>query len=553
MKNKIVLISILVLATLLRLIYLDKFPNGLNADEAAIGYNAYSLIQTGLDEHGTPWPLVFRSFDDYKPPLYFYLVLPFVKILGLNIWAIRLPSALLGTLAVYLMYLLTKELYSNTILKNLKFKIENLSALLLAVSPWHLHFSRGGWEVNAATTLILLGVYAFIKALKNPKYFFLFTFSFLLSLYTYHSARIIAPLMALFLFIIYHPKISRTLIVSSVLSVVLSIPIANQLLSKEGQSRFSGVSIFSDTGPLSYVLESRRTSADPDGLLTKIKYNRYTAYTGYFLKNYFSHFSPNFLFINGDTIDRSRVPGFGQSYLFLAPFFYLGIILLFKQKSYLTLAWLGIAPIAAALTYQSPHALRASNMAIPLTITTAIGLMYVYSVIAKYLSSLRGVPDSQSGRRGNPVLICLFFIVLSSSVLFYFYTYYVTYPQTLPLAWQSGFSELSSYLSTEKDKYNRIIISDRYDQPYILIAFFDKTDPKILQSVPLTPRDKFGFSTIASFDKYTFKKIDYSSDSKIKNSLIIATDEVVPEEKVIYRVKSLLGYPLFKVLKTDAQ
>jgi hypothetical protein len=158
---------------------------------------------------------------------------------------------------------------------------------------------------------------------------------------------------------------------------MLSLPVIAQLLSKEGQSRFSGVSIFSDPGPLSYVLEARRTSSRPETLITKIKYNRYTAYTGYFLKNYFSHFSPYFLFVNGDTIDRSRVPGFGQSYLFLAPFFYLGIILLFKQRSFVTLAWLAIAPIAAALTYQSPHALRAANMAIPLTIVTSAGIFYI--------------------------------------------------------------------------------------------------------------------------------------------------------------------------------
>src|SRR3989338_4375447 len=111
MKNNLVLLFILVLAATLRLIALDKSPVGLNADEAAIGYNAYSLLQTGKDEHGVSWPLVFRSFDDYKPAGYFYLVLPFVKVLGLNVWAVRLPSALLGILTVYLIYLFTNKLF----------------------------------------------------------------------------------------------------------------------------------------------------------------------------------------------------------------------------------------------------------------------------------------------------------------------------------------------------------------------------------------------------------------------------------------------------------
>ena len=99
--KKILLIAILFLAFVLRVPFLDKFPAGLNADEAAIGYNAYSLIKTGLDEHATRWPTVFRSFDDYKPAVYFYLVLPFVYILGLSVTAVRLPSALLRVVSFF--------------------------------------------------------------------------------------------------------------------------------------------------------------------------------------------------------------------------------------------------------------------------------------------------------------------------------------------------------------------------------------------------------------------------------------------------------------------
>src|SRR3989304_8617971 len=108
-KSKIFLILILLLAFALRFWKLDTYP-ALNADEAAIGYNAYSLIQTGLDEHGNSWPIHFQSFNDYKPGLYFYLVLPLVKILGLNAWAVRIPGAILGVATVYIVYLLVKEL-----------------------------------------------------------------------------------------------------------------------------------------------------------------------------------------------------------------------------------------------------------------------------------------------------------------------------------------------------------------------------------------------------------------------------------------------------------
>ena len=109
MKTKVLLILILLLVTVLRFWQLGDYP-ALNADEASIGYDAYSLIQTGKDQHGNPWPISFQSFNDYKPGLLVYLVLPFVKTLGLNVWAVRVPGALAGVGTVLVLYLLVKQL-----------------------------------------------------------------------------------------------------------------------------------------------------------------------------------------------------------------------------------------------------------------------------------------------------------------------------------------------------------------------------------------------------------------------------------------------------------
>src|SRR3972149_12075819 len=111
LKHKLILAAILILSVLLRFWRFGDYP-ALNADEAAIGYNAYALLETGKDEHGNLWPIHFQSFNDYKPGLYFYLVLPFVKVLGLNEWAVRIPGAFLGVATVYLIYLLVNELFT---------------------------------------------------------------------------------------------------------------------------------------------------------------------------------------------------------------------------------------------------------------------------------------------------------------------------------------------------------------------------------------------------------------------------------------------------------
>ena len=177
------LLAIVVFAAVLRIWGIGQFPAGLNADEAAIGYNAYSLIQTGKDEYGNWFPLSFTSFGDYKPGLYFYIVLPFVATFGLNEFAVRLPSALLGIGTIILIYFLAKQMFHNK-------WIGISSAFLLAITPWHIAFSRGSWETNAATFFITLGIYLFIKKVAEPKYLFFSLISFLVSTYIYQSPRL---------------------------------------------------------------------------------------------------------------------------------------------------------------------------------------------------------------------------------------------------------------------------------------------------------------------------------------------------------------------------
>jgi 4-amino-4-deoxy-L-arabinose transferase-like glycosyltransferase len=543
MKKFLPIILILVIASLLRLIALDKYPAGLNADEAAIGYNAWSLLETGKDEHAISWPIVFRSFDDYKPPVYFYLVIPFVKVLGLNIWAVRLPSALLGIASVLLVYLLCKKLFPKQ-----KYLTE-ISALLLAISPWHLQFSRGGWEANAALFFILLGVYGFFKGLEKPKYLFLFVVSLVISIYTYHSARLVSPLLALSLVIIFKNSILSSLsgkklkiiIAATILGLLMALPLAVQMLSKEGQSRFTGVSIFSDTGPLWQALEMRR--AHPDGLYVKLIHNQYLSYGLRFVKNYLSHFSLRFLFVSGDEIARSKVPGMGQTYLLLAPFYFLGLLNLLKLDSKakaFILYWFLIAPVAAALTFQAPHALRAQNMVVPLTIICALGLVSYLELITKI--KIKFI---------IPIIISLTSLLGVFYVSRYLHQYYVHYPKELPYAWQYGFDQIADYTKANYDLYDKIIISDRYDQPYILMAFFLKYPPQTLQKeLVMTPRDKFGFSTVRQFGKFEFRSINFEEDKKLTNTLIIASDEPVDDKAVIHTVYDPSGKPMFKFILT---
>lgn len=526
--KRILIILILLLAFLLRVYKVGEYPTGLNADEAAIGYNAYSLLETGKDEFGHSWPINFQSFNDFKPGLYFYFVLPFVKIFGLNELAVRLPSVILGTLTVLVVYLFVRRLKLNESPKNAEF-LALATSFLLAISPWHLHFSRGGWESNASLFFIVLGVYLFFSSLENPKRFAFCALSFELSMYTYHSARIISPLLLLGLALFYKKDIFKKEKIKYVgtaiiIALITAIPLIKTFTSSEGTSRFSGVGIFADQGPFWRVNELRGQHADLSGLFPKILHNKVIEYGVLFFDNWMRHFNGNFLFINGDEIQRNRIPEMGQMYFVEIPFLILGIYFLLKNRPknwQFLLWWLGISPAASALTFQSPHAIRALNMVIPLVILTGYGIAQSFFWL-------------KSKTRLYQVLSIMYLVLFAWNFSYYLHQYYAHYHQTYPSAWEDGFKNMVSYLSENQEKYDKIYITDKYDQPYILTAFYLKYSPKeFQQEAKLTPRDKFGFSTVERFGKYNFGKINIKEIPSGVRVLIIGSPEDVPESATI--------------------
>src|SRR3972149_9847803 len=198
MRNKIVLGLIIAFALIVRVIGISKFPVGFTQDEASLGYDVYSLLNTGKDQWGVSWPLTFRSFGDFKMPLYSYLAIPSVAAFGLNEFSTRLPGALTGTLAVLVTYLMVFQLFkgSGTVKGR---TLATMAAFLLALSPSPVSLSRGGFEANLTTLFIPLGIWAFLKGLERPKWMLLAAVSFGLNLFSYHAARLFTPMLVILL------------------------------------------------------------------------------------------------------------------------------------------------------------------------------------------------------------------------------------------------------------------------------------------------------------------------------------------------------------------
>lgn len=540
-KTKIFLVAVLILAFCLRFFAVDKFPAGFNADEAAIGYNAYSIIKTGKDEYGKFLPLAFKSFGDYKPGLYFYFVTPFAATFGLNELSVRLPSVLLGTGMVFLIFLLAGQIFKDR-------KIAFFSSLFLATNPWAIHFSRGGWETNAATFFITLGVYLLIKGLERQNFLFFSLLSFLVSIYLYQSPRLVVPLLLLGVLLIFWSQILKTVksnfkksSVAIAILFILSVPIAFQFLTGGGSERFQGLSFLSDQGPISRINELRGEHSDPESLSAKLFHNKLVVYGITFLGHYLDHFSADFLFINGDPLIRNKTAEVGQFYLIQALFLIAGLLFLIKLElkfKYLLVVWVLVSPAASSMTYQTPHAVRALSMVVPLTLVMGFGFVSLLRLIKiRKIKILAGM---------------LLLLVISFEFVHYLESYYIHSPKRYPLAHEFGFSEMVSKLNKYENNFKRVVITDRYDQPYILVLFYKQYDPSKYQpQAVLSERDKFNFGTVRKFDKYEFHAISKDEIKTSTNTLFIATPEEAGDNaNVIDRIYFPNGEPAFIYLKT---
>ena len=308
------LIPILLLAAFLRFYKLGQVPSGFVNDEAAFGYNAYSILKTGQDEFGQFLPVIFHSFGEGKLPGYIYLTIPSVLIFGLNEFAVRLPSALFGTLTVWLIYELVKKTG-----KDVTWAL--LSALVLATLPWHIHFSRVGFDGPQMLFLFTIGIYFLLTSLRGKNTLWLSAIFLALTPWAYNTAKLFLPLTILAILIIWRNelmKIPRSrLLTAIIVFTIISLPFALSTLFGGGSERFQGISIFNDPTVVPQMgfdrqndLKVRGSSSFLPSIADKLFHNKLTAYSKIFTDNYFQSFSTQFFFIKGDALNPRQSSGF---------------------------------------------------------------------------------------------------------------------------------------------------------------------------------------------------------------------------------------------------
>jgi 4-amino-4-deoxy-L-arabinose transferase-like glycosyltransferase len=536
LKRNIIILSIIVgIGFLLRFIQVANNPPALSWDEVSIGYNAYSILKTGMDEHGKFMPLdAFIGYGDYKPPLSIYITVPFVALFGLNEFSVRLPSVLFGTGVVALIYYVIQELF----LVNVKDKKKSfnqripliglVTSFSIAVSPWHINLSRAGFEANIGLFFILLGVYLVLVARKHERMWTYAWLPFVASIYTFNSSRYFAPFVGLALVFycwkhIVHQK--KYVAIGIVVAMFTMVPIVPHLLSKEARLRFTEVNIFSD---LSVVTQSNeRITLDDNSFVGKILHNRRIGFARSFLIHYFDNFSPDFLFIKGDGNPKFSIQDVGQMYIIDIPFLLLGIYFVFtyfRREALFLLFWLLTAIIPAATARETPHALRILNSLPVWHIWIGFGLVTFLSTIV------------QNRKRIITIVVCLGYMV---SISYYIHNYYVHYPRMYSNEWQYGYKQALEYVRSHDTEYKKIYLTESIGRAYMYTLFYSHYDPAQYLKLKKSYFDAAGFYHVDGFDKYIFTSV--APTALEDSSLYIFPPGQMPEGAIVRKTIPLLN------------
>lgn len=524
-KTILVLALIVGVAAFLRFYRLTTVPPSLSHDETAIAYNAYSVVKTGKDEYGTPFPLLFRSFDDYKLPGMVYSTLPFTAIFGRSELAARLPSAIYGTLAILVMAGLAYELTGSL-------GAALLASAALAIQPWHVNFSRQLFESNGATFFFLLGTYFLVRSKKRYGEILLAGLGYVVALYFYYSVRLVIPFVLLsYLLLQWHTirKHWKTTLLSLAVCTAVFFPMGKEMLSPGGWERINTVSVVNDKNFIARKEAYTNIIAAHPTILYKIIYNRRVALIETVLENYGKNISPHNLFVSGTGT-------YGALFPFDALLVILGIMFLFRLprlSRWIIGIWLVSGFFPGALSTNQPNTLRTLVVAPAFAMLSGFGMAYIRM-------------RTRAWRYGTVSLAVFSAIVLAAVFPRFLSAYFIDNPTHNAVAFADGNKQMIEYVAAHRNQYDRIYISGYYWRPYIFLLYWGGADPSAYQKSG--NRERFGpyVFTSASWDTNGIKLMDTHTDIRAlphtdRTLFILAYPEYLVHQKDVRKITAISG------------
>lgn len=188
--QKAVFGAILLFSFFIRCIYISDIPTEGNQDEAMAAIDAWALSEYGTDHYGMQWPVHFQAWlYGQMSALLSYCMIPFIKLSGFSIIAVRMPILLISTVGIVLVYLIARKYFST-----------NMSLAVMAfaaINPWHFMQSRWALDCNFFPHVFLIGFYLLLCGLEKRKYLYLSMIFFGLTFYCYGIAIYSVPVFLL--------------------------------------------------------------------------------------------------------------------------------------------------------------------------------------------------------------------------------------------------------------------------------------------------------------------------------------------------------------------
>lgn len=366
LRNYLPLILIIFLASFLRLLWLDKVPNAVGGDELTYIVNAKAMVMSGSDISGTWNPLTgfIFQYPAYTLPqaeLPYFLLAPFVGLMGFSLFSVRIIFVLLSVLSVPLIYLITKTLFN----KNAGLA----AAFVMSVNPWSIYMARTSYESTPAVFFYLLAFYMLL-VFKGKKLFLSIPVLFL-AFYSYVGTKVsFLPFVLIAVFFSYYfsnkKKCKKEYLIILISSILLVGFFALAVFTTKGPSR-TGELISLNAPQISSEVDYVRAVSIRNPL-TDFFENKPVMLLRVMITKLFKSFSFDYLFIYGDQFYSILRHGF--FYVLDALFLIIGFGAAYKYKKsvfflLLSLCLIGTLP-------QLLYSARTDNFSIHLSLVFAI-------------------------------------------------------------------------------------------------------------------------------------------------------------------------------------
>ncbi len=458
----ILLSLIILLGFILRSFRLSEIPVGFHIDEAQVGYNAYSLFKTGMDETGRLLPLHLKIWNFERPLAITYLSIPGVALFGLTEFGTRIDTALIGTISIILVFLLTQALFSNK-------KFSFLTAFLFTISPWHINLSRATSDAVVALFFYLLAFIFILYSYKKQSLLFLILayLSFVLSFFSYYSTRLMIPIVFLFFFL-FSLKEKRGMTVPFLVSLIIYLIFPFWFFWGTSTSRFNQVSIFHEQGTRLELEEQIREDGNSSPvLLTRAFHNKLVSFPTKIFENFSSYFTADFLILKGGLPIRYFIPNIGVIYFWELPFLLWGIVFIFSKKNLtnysIALFWAALGVLSASLTVEETPNIQRALFVLP---------------AFQWLTAL-GVLDLVDKVRNRIKFISIAGLIIVAAWSLFFFVHQYTVHTFLRQPWYRFYEmkEAVNYMNSASKQYKKVYLTFNSTEPYIFFLFYNKVSP----------------------------------------------------------------------------